>query len=286
VDPSHADGNEHSVSVPELGRPIRVKIATERDEFEQAFLLVADRYKARGYDASDAGPYRFTPYHALPGTVTFVAKEGDRVVATLSLVPDNDALGLPMESIYGDEVAALRRQGRSLAEVTSLAEEGLTPREFLQVFSALIRLVCQYHVWNGGDSWVITVNPRHSSFYRRVLGFVPIGPCRTYSAVGDHPAEAFLLDVDIMRESVPKKHGEIFGEGLPWSVLTPKSRPADHAVYFGSRSTQVDRETVLEVLAVTGALAAVEEVGQVTREVAGPCGTWRSRRCSPTAAGS
>jgi hypothetical protein len=189
LDPSHGEGNAgSSVMVHGLDRAIRVKIASRRDEFEQAFRLVADRYRAKGYDSPDSGPYRYTPHHALPGTVTFVAKQGDRVVATLTMVPDNDLLGLPMESIYGAEIAALRAEGRSLAEVTCLAEEGLTVREFLDVFSALIRLVCQYHVRHGGDSWVITINPRHSAFYRRVLGFEPIGPCRSYAAVGDHPS--------------------------------------------------------------------------------------------------
>src|SRR5207249_229755 len=100
----HEGEDVRSVAVPCAGRQVRVKIAGEREEFEQAFRLLAKRYKARGYDAPGPGEYRFTPYHALPGTVTFVAKEGDRVVATLSLVPDNESLGLPMESIYGEEV--------------------------------------------------------------------------------------------------------------------------------------------------------------------------------------
>ena len=31
-----------------------------------------------------------------------------------------------------------------------------------------------------------------------VLGFVPLGPCRAYACVQDAPAEAYLLDRDIM----------------------------------------------------------------------------------------
>src|SRR5689334_1568882 len=81
-------GDPRWVVIAGVGRQIRVKIASEREELEQAFRLLADRYKARGYESSDAGEFRFTPYHALRGTVTLVAKDGDRVVATLSLVPD------------------------------------------------------------------------------------------------------------------------------------------------------------------------------------------------------
>ncbi|HEY2155388.1 MAG TPA: hypothetical protein VGH33_07145 [Isosphaeraceae bacterium] len=235
--------------VPSGDRQIRVGLATERAEFEQAFRLLATRYEERGYDAGGSGEFRFTPSHALPRTVTFVAKDGDRVVATLSMVPDNATLGLPMESLYADEVGALRCEGRRLAEVISLADDGLGPREFLRVFLAMIRVMFQYHVRNGGDSWVITVNPRHRGFYRKVLGFVPLGPRRAYSAVGGHPAEAYLLDVDLMRENAPAKHREIFGEALPLPVLTARARPADHAHYFGARSSQADYMTILRVLA-------------------------------------
>jgi hypothetical protein len=293
---SHSDGSDaRSVAVGGLGRAIRVKLASDRDEFEQAFRLVADRYKARGYDAPGAGPYRYTPYHALPGTVTFVAKDGDRVVATLTLVPDNETLGLPMESIYGEEIAALRWEGRTLGEVTCLAEEGLNPREFLKVFSVMIRVMFQYHVRRGGDTWVITVNPRHRSYYTKVLGFVPLGPCRTYSSVGDAPAEAFYLDVDLMQEGAPEKHREVFGEVLPWQVVTPFAKSADHALYFGPRSTQADFRTILKVLAAgksrsgrpTLRVVAADPgpAGDGFSEATGPCGSWRSKRCSPTGAG-
>jgi hypothetical protein len=245
ADAAHAD----SLAVAVGDRRIRVGLATERAEFEQAFRLLARRYEERGYDPDGSAEFRFTPSHALPGTVTFVARDGDRVVATLSMVPDNAALGLPMESLYAEEVDALRLEGRRLAEVISLADDGLGPREFLRVFLAMIRVMFQYHVRHGGDSWVITVNPRHRSFYRKVLGFIPLGPRRSYSAVGGHPAEAYLLDVDLMRENAPAKHREIFGESLPLPMLTPKSRPADHAHYFGSRSSQADYLSILRVLA-------------------------------------
>ena len=293
---SHGDGSDaRSIAVGGLGRPIRVKLASDRDEFEQAFRLVADRYRARGYDTPGSGEFRFTPHHALPGTVTFVAKDGDRVVATLSLVPDNDTLGLPMESIYGEEIAALRWEGRTLGEVTCLAEEGLNPREFLKVFSVMIRVMFQYHVRRGGDTWVITVNPRHRSYYTKVLGFAPLGPCRSYSSVGDAPAEAFYLDVDLMQEGAPEKHREVFGEVLPWPVMTPLSKSADHALFFGPRSTQANFRTILKVLAAgkrvdRPALRVVtadpEMSGDGFSEATGPCGSWHSKRCSPTAVGS
>jgi N-acyl amino acid synthase FeeM len=100
-----ADG---SFVVLGLSRTITAKRASRRGEFERAFALLAAKYQARGYDEPSGKPFRFTPHHALPNTLTFVAKDGERVVATLSMVPDSPLLRLPMESIYGEEIARLR----------------------------------------------------------------------------------------------------------------------------------------------------------------------------------
>ena len=82
-----------------------------------------------------------------------------------------------------------------MAEVISLAADSeVTPREFRPIFVTMIRLMMQYHVSHGGDTWVITVNPRHRDFYSKAMGFVPLGPPRPYADVQDHPAEAYMLD--------------------------------------------------------------------------------------------
>jgi hypothetical protein len=109
--------------VPGLKRDFRVKIAAERAEWKDAFQLVALNYQAVGYEAPLASKVRFTPYHALPDTVTFIAKHQGRVMMTFSLVPDNTMLGLPLQAIFDEEVNQLRRQRRRLAEVISLAAD-------------------------------------------------------------------------------------------------------------------------------------------------------------------
>ena len=237
------------VRVPGISREIVVKIASQPDEWEQAFRLVGANYQERGYEATTDKPYRFTPYHTLPDTTIFVAKHEGVVVATFSLVADNTLLGLPMEAIYASEIADLRRQGRRMAEVTSLAASDLGPREFLQVFTTLIKVLQQYHVSRGGDSWVITVNPRHRSFYCKVLGFRPLGACKAYSAVGDAPAEAYLLDRDLMRANSPRTYEYVFGEWLSPAVLTGVALPRPFIRYFWAESNQADEGRLGDLLA-------------------------------------
>jgi hypothetical protein len=248
-----------SARVPNLSRDIRVAIAWERSEWEQAFQLVRQSYQAAGYEAASEKSLRFTLFHALPDTVTFVAKHEDRVVLTFSLVPDNTLLGLPMESVYGKEITALRRQGRRLAEVISFAAGNLGMREFPLVFRSIIRLIQQYHVAQGGDAWVITVNPKHRQFYTKVMGFVPLGPCCSYSRVQGAPAEAFLLDLDLMKANVPNTYLEMFGEPLPRSVLTAPVMPPALAREFARLSTQTNG------VALDALLAELEHLGSPRR---------------------
>jgi hypothetical protein len=237
-----------AVRVPGIARDVEVKIASERCEWEQAFQLVAANYRARGYEAASSKTLRFSPHHVLPDTQTLVAKHAGQVVATFSIVLDNTLLGLPMESIYGEEITALRNKGYRLLETTSLADTGLSVREFLQVFMALIRLGMQFHTAQGGDAYVITVNPRHTSFYSKVLGFLPLGPCRAYACVQDAPAEAYWVTNALIKERAPRAYAEIFGEPLPKQALIPSPVPHDLARYFDRQSTVSDGNTIESVL--------------------------------------
>lgn len=248
-----------SLPASESARDVRVKIASTQAEWEEAVRLVTDNYQARGYEAPESPDFRFSSYHALPDTVTFVALRGDRVVATFTLVPDNGLLGLPMEGIYRAEIQDLRKRGRRLAEVTSFACRDLSLREFLPVFSSLVRLMKQYHVHHGGDTWVIAVNPRHRSYYCNRLGYTRLGSCRSYPLVRGAPAEALLLDADVMKANAPTEYRRMFAQRLPDEALWAPRLPPNLVRYFGSRSSQTDRRVVEEILRY------VEECGSPRR---------------------
>jgi hypothetical protein len=163
-------------------------------------------------------------------------------------VADNTLLGLPLESLYGAEIADLRRRGHRMGEVTSLAFADLAQREFLQVFIAMIRLLQQYHVTRGGDSWILAVNPRHKNFYCKVLGTEQFGGLKSYAAVSDAPAEAFLLDQSLMRKNAPRGHEQIFGEWLPAEAFHPAPLPRAYVRYFAAESSQTDEARVNDIL--------------------------------------
>jgi hypothetical protein len=234
-----------AVPVTRVERPIVVKIASNREELRAAFELVARNYQAVGYEGSMSCKVRFTPYHALPDSVTFVAKHGNQVLMTMTLVPDNTLLGLPLESLYGEEVARLRRARRRLAEVISLAaDKDLDAREFRPVFLYMSRLLFQYHLAYGGDTLVITVNPRHSKYYIKTMGYQPLGPCRSYPEVQGHPAEAYLLDVELAKVYAPKAYAEIFAEWVPGSALVSRPIPPHLVRYLSDEASELAKERI------------------------------------------
>jgi hypothetical protein len=237
-----------SVPVPGIERDVQVQVAWRADEWTQAFMLVADSYRARGYETEGPQRFRFTPYHALPDTAVFVAKDAGEVIGTLTLVADNTLLGLPMESIYGPEINELRRAGRHLVEVTSLADKGMGVREFVPVFGTLMRVMAQYGMLHGADTWVITINPRHRAFYQKVMGFVPFGPWRAYPSVQNHPAEAYLLNAPLLKANAPRMYDQLFGEWLPREKLLPARPGAGLMRALARDSSQTDVHTVNRIL--------------------------------------
>jgi hypothetical protein len=96
-------------------------LAQTTDELFQAYSLVYRNYLRAEYIDPHASEMRYSSHNALPQTVTLVAKLRSSVVTTASIVFDSP-LGLPMDSIYHDELEQLRRERARLCEVTMLAD--------------------------------------------------------------------------------------------------------------------------------------------------------------------
>lgn len=174
---------------------IEFGLATVPDAFDGAFRLVHDQYVARGYIAPQASGRRLVIHNILPATKVFVARGEERVVGTVTLIPDSP-IGLPMEEIYRREVADLRDRGRRLAEVSSLAIHPAFQPEGLAFLGRLVRLVGVYAVeFQRLDDLCIAVNPRHAGFYKRFFRFEPLGRLKRYAKVNGAPAVALRLDL-------------------------------------------------------------------------------------------
>ena len=215
--------------VPKVRRPWRhatidgvtYKIAQTREERELAFRLVYDAYAKSGLMDVNSQRMRVTPYHLQPTTDVFIATHRDNVINTLTLISD-EFDGVPMQSIYEDELNARREQGLYLAEVSCLASwrDYFPSNRMLAIFVQLLGLACQYSRQNSIDRLVIAIHPRHFRFYRRCLGIRQIGGERVYASVRNHPAVAGEHDFARMDIDRYPLYDKIYGYRFQrWELL-------------------------------------------------------------------
>jgi hypothetical protein len=228
-----ADGEKERRAVDHvrtaLNRQPRVacRVGSTEEELFAAFNLVYEQYRRSGLMQPNSCKMRITPYHLLSTTEVLVAVEAESVTCTMSLVCDGPRMGLPMESVYPDEIAELRRQGLSLAEVSCLAEKhDVTGKSQSAVFQ-LMPLMAQLAYRRGADYLLIAVHPRHARFYQRFLGFDMFTDERNYGKVCGKPAVGLAADLNNLAVNHPRVHQWMFGEPFPHGVLEYKPLPAE-----------------------------------------------------------
>ena len=161
----HADTYNISLSQQEF----KIRLANSEGRRESASLLIKKMYNWRGYDTAGLN-------EESPNRITLMADTNGVSIGTLTIGLDSPN-GLLVDQLYHDEIETLRSAGAAVCEFTKLAvDEALQSK---QVLAALFQLAYIYaHRIHGASDVVIEVNPRHVIFYRRMLGFEPLGETR------------------------------------------------------------------------------------------------------------
>jgi len=154
-------------------------------------------------------------------------------VFTTSLVKDGQR-GVPMETVYGPEVAERRRRGLRFGEVSCLADRDGERSAFLPIIVQVTRLVVQYSLKQGLDELLIAVHPRHARFYRRFMGFEVIGDERSYPTVRNRPAIALCMNFASLARHRPECYEMFCGEQIPDERLVPHPIPVWQREHFGA----------------------------------------------------
>ena len=186
------------------------KIARSTEELEAACRIVHDSYVQAGYMDPQPSGLRLTLHHALPKTTIFLVTRDEQFIATSTLFPDSP-LGLPMDSLYREELNRLRLSGRILGEVGSLAvhREFREPNPTLPLF--IHKMIYRYALENlKMDDTVLTINPRHQLYYQHVMLCEKIGEEKSYQTVNGNPAIALRNDLATL-----KPRFEVFYDGFP-----------------------------------------------------------------------
>lgn len=229
---------------------VTYKIASCREEREDAFRLVHDVYTKSGLMKRNAAEMRVTPYHFHPTTNLFVAYHGQKLIYTMTLISDDD-MGMPLDTVFGPEVDLLRSStGAYFAEVSCLAcRVGYFSHvRMFNVFVQLAGLMVQSARENGIERLVIACNPRHARFYKYSLGFSQISEERVYSHVLNHPAVACEHDFAKLDSNSYPLYRRIYATPFPRWELYHQPMLSEEKEYFTERGELYRRNLPLEAV--------------------------------------
>ena len=172
-----------------------VRIADTKSKQHQVSALISKMYSWRGYRLD-------TPEAFLnPNQTTLQACNGKDTLGTLTLNVDSTN-GLLADELYRKEIDALREHGRVVCELTGLAVSArFGSNELLASLFHLLHILGR-RMYAATDA-VIEINPRHSAYYQRLLGFRQIGERRLCGRV-DAPAVLLHIETDFVEEQIAR----------------------------------------------------------------------------------
>lgn len=199
----------------EQSKQLEARPVSSIEELKSSYHLVYNQYLQRGYCQENESKMYYTYFCILPKAQAFILKNQEKMIGTASLIPDSSC-GLPMEYTFPDEISALRRPGRLLAEVSLLALDlkafekksfTLTDFEKLSAAFKLFKALFDYgrNVLKVTD-FVITMHPKHQGLYQ-YLKFKTIGGVKPYSTGCRQPALPMYLDIEEAIRTTPRDGG-------------------------------------------------------------------------------
>jgi len=176
---------------------VRVAVAKSRAEIEAARHLVRQRYQWRGYEvefaddrcAENLVPQRFAH------EITIVAEHREATIGTVTLGLDGP-LGLRAEETHGAVIQTARMSGRRVCELTRLAVAESADSKSVLASMFGLAYTAGRTIHDVTDVF-IEVNPRHVTYYSRIMGFVVAAGERLCERVRA-PSVLLHLEVDTL----------------------------------------------------------------------------------------
>lgn len=171
------------------------KIAETKEELEQAFRILHDSYVREGYMVADASGLRITPYHAIPTTTTLIAKIGERVVGTVSLIRQS-SLRLPIQTAF--DISQVTSSGDQIVEISSLAIDRSYRGTSAQLLFWLSKYVFEYCRTSFAIDFIfVTIHPRQIDLYENIILFQRLSSPSVdrYGFANGAPAVAEYIDM-------------------------------------------------------------------------------------------
>jgi len=191
----HAERPDHR---PDQAR-FKIRLALDDARTEDALQFVRERYRAAGLGSS-AG------HGAVPIRITLMAYHEHVVVGSATLGIDSPC-GLLADTLYQTELDRLRANNRKVCEITKLAVDRTHASQ--QILTTIFNILYIYarEIYRCDDI-AIEINPRHTAFYKKKLGFETWGSHKHCERV-DASAELLRLDLGWAEKQVAKYGGNL-----------------------------------------------------------------------------
>jgi hypothetical protein len=202
-----------------------VRIADTQSVQRQVGALIDRMHAWRGY-RQEASEIR-----APLDQTTLQACDGRDTLGTLTLNIDSKN-GLLADELYRREVDVLRKRGATVCELTGLAVSAqFGSSELLATLFHLLHIVGR-RLHHATDA-VIEINPRHSLYYQRFLGFRQIGERKICGRV-KAPAVLLHIETDFVEEQISRYAGQ-----------HKKSGRSLYPYFFSRRETDLISQRIL-----------------------------------------
>ncbi len=171
------------------------KLAETIDEFEQAFAILHDCYVEEGYMQANEAKLRITAYHLLPTTTTLICKDGDKVIATISIIKRGE-FGIPADAILNinDHISI----GESIGEVSSLAIKKEYRSRSGNILFPFVKFSWEYSMrYLDLHHYLICHHPKFIAYYQTLFCFERITPdtIGTYDFANGAPVDVQILNL-------------------------------------------------------------------------------------------
>ncbi len=186
------------------------------DELKAAYALVYQEYLSRKLCVPNQENMFYNSYSFVPGSRTFLLRKDEKLLGTMCLVADSP-MGIPMETIFPEEIKNLRAQGKKIAEVGALALNSQHVNMKQYSFKNFQKQAYLYKLYktmfdyarasNKVTDFIIGCHPRHEFLYK-YLNFETISPAKAYHGANAAPAVLMKLSIpDAYRHTMLLKEG-------------------------------------------------------------------------------
>lgn len=191
-----------------------------------ANVLVKKMYSWRGYEGESSPNSNIHLDKRKANEITLVAANESTIYGTMTMRYDSPA-GLACDELYQLEVDALRVQGCQLCEWTKLAIDSASDSK--QVFASLIHTSYIYaRILRNFTDGLMEVNPRHVSFYKKMLGAKQLSEKKICPRV-NAPAVLLHLNFEHMEQQIAQ-----------WGGMGDQANQKSFYPYFFSAEEEAD----------------------------------------------